>query len=193
MACGPEALTSLLIRWRAGDEQARDRIIEATYEELRRMAGRHMRQERRDHTLEPGALVNELYLRLCASEPVEWQSRAHFFAVAAQQLRRILVNHARDRRAQKRGGSGVKLSLGHANGLAAERQEDLLEVDEALQRLEALDARAGQVVELRFFGGLSERETADVLGISRATLKRDWNFARVWLLRQLRSKPRDSS
>jgi RNA polymerase sigma-70 factor, ECF subfamily len=191
MASGPEALTSLLVRWRAGDEQARDRIVEATYEELRRMAGRHMRQERQDHTLDPGALVNELYLRLCASEPVNWQNRAHFFAVAAQQLRRILINHARDRRAQKRGGSCIRLSLGHANGLAAERQEDLLEVDEALQRLEALDARAGRVVELRFFGGLSERETADVLGISVATLKRDWNFARVWLLRELRSSSRD--
>lgn len=191
MACGPEALTSLLVRWRAGDEQARDRIVEATYEELRRMAGRQMRQERRDHTLDPSALVNELYLRLCASESVDWQNRAHFFAVAAQQLRRILVNHARDRHAQKRGGSCIKLSLSHANAIAGERQEDLLEVDEALQRLEVLDARAGRVVELRFFGGLSERETADVLGISIATLKRDWNFARVWLLRELRSSLRD--
>src|SRR4029078_910256 len=142
MASGPEALTSLLVRWRAGDEQARDRIVEATYDELRRMAGRHMRQERRDHTLEPGALVNELYLRLCASGPVEWQNRAHFFAVAAQQLRRILVNHARDRHAGKRGRKRVKLSLSYVHGIAEPCEQDLLDLEDALERLEQLDSRA---------------------------------------------------
>ena len=143
MSSGPPALTTLLFRWRSGDQQARDQIIKATYEELGRIAAHYMRQERRDHTLEAGALVNELYLRLCSSEPVDWQSRAHFFAVAAQQLRRILVNHARDRRAQKRGGNPIRLSLTHANGFAEPRQEDLLDVDEALARLEQHTVGAG--------------------------------------------------
>jgi RNA polymerase sigma factor (TIGR02999 family) len=132
-------------------------------------------------------LVHELYFRLFAAEPVQWQNRAHFFAVAAQQLRRILVNYARDRQAQKRGGKRVKLALTDVNGMAEPREQDLLDLDRALDRLHDLDQRAARVVELRFFGGLTEMEAAEVLSISVATLKRDWDFARAWLIRQLRS------
>lgn len=155
------------------------------YDELRRLAAHYMRQERPDHTLQATALVHELYLRLFQSEPVEWQNRAHFFAVAAQALRRILVNHARDRQAQKRGGKQVRLSLTDVNGLAEPAEHDLLEIEEALARLEQLDPRAARVVELRFFAGLTEAEAAEALGVSVATLKRDWAFGRAWLLRHL--------
>jgi RNA polymerase sigma-70 factor, ECF subfamily len=187
MLSDSQPFTTLLMDWSHGNKQAEEQVMGIVYRELHRLAARYMRGERQDHTLEATALVNELYIRLCASEPVSWQNRAHFFAVAAQQLRRILIDHARDLRTQKRGGGCVKLSLTQANGLAQPREEDLLEVDEALCRLEALDPRAGRVVELRFFGGLTEKEAAEALGISVATLKRDWEFARAWLIRQLRS------
>jgi RNA polymerase sigma factor (TIGR02999 family) len=187
MSSESESFTALLVGWRRGDAGAAERVIAAVYQELRHLAAAHLRNERPDHTLEPTALVHELYLRLCASEPIDWQNRAHFFAVAARQLRRILINYARDRRAQKRGGSQVRLSLSQVHGLAEERRENLLEVNEALDRLAELDPRGAQIVELRFFGGLTEREAAEVLGISVATLKRDWDFARAWLVRELRA------
>jgi RNA polymerase sigma factor (TIGR02999 family) len=180
--------TTLLQDWRRGDSKAAEQVLAAVYQELRRLAAHYLRQERPDHTLQPTALVHEMYLRLCASQPVDWQSRAHFFAVAAQQLRRILINHARDRQSVKRGGKQMKLALNDVNGLAGDHEGDLLEVHEALDRLAKLDARAAQVVELRFFGGLTELEAAEVLGISTATVKRDWDFARAWLLGQLRLK-----
>lgn len=188
METGPvSSFTASLAAGRQGDAQATELVMSTIYQELRRLAAHYLRQERPDHTLQPTALVHELYLRLCASEPVEWQNRAHFFAIAARQLRRILINYARDRQAAKRGGARVKISLSQVQGLADYREEDLLEIHEALERLGALDARAAQVVELRYFGGLTEKEAAAVLGISTATLKRDWDFARAWLLRQLRS------
>lgn len=188
MSTGPvSSFTASLAAWRQGDKHATEQVMSTIFQELRRLAAHYLRQERPDHTLQPTALVNELYLRLCASEPIDWQNRAHFFAVAARQLRRILINYARDRKAEKRGGARVKLSLSQVQGLADTRDEDLLEIHEALEKLAALDARAAQVVELRFFGGLTEKEAAEVLGISIATLKRDWEFARAWLLRQLRS------
>ena len=177
--------SELLRSWRNGDKRAADELMDTAYEELRRLAAHFMKQERPDHTLQATALVNELYVRLFASEPVAWQDRAHFFAVAARQLRRILVNHARDRRAGKRGAGAVRLSLTDVKGINKPLDEDLLAVDQALSRLEQLDKRAGQVVELRFFGGLQEKEAAAVLGISVPTLKRDWEFARSWLLTQL--------
>jgi RNA polymerase sigma-70 factor (ECF subfamily) len=152
---------------------------------LYRLASRYLRQERPDHTLEANALINELYVRLFASGPVNWRDRTHFFAVAAKQLRRILVDHARSTRAEKRGGDRARISLTAANDLALPMQRDILEVDEALRRLEALDPRAAAVVELRFFAGLTEPEIAEVLDISLATLHRDWKVARAWLISQL--------
>jgi len=151
------------------------------------MARRYLRDERPGHTLQPTALVHELYLKLFQGEPIDWQNRAHFFAVAAQQLRRIVVNHARDRQAQKRGGKRLKVSLSEVNGLPQPQDQDLLELDEALTRLEKADARAARVIELRFFAGLTEIEAAEALDISLATLKRDWAFGRAWLLRHLGS------
>jgi len=178
-------ITGWLVEWRQGSRQAGDRLFAASYQELRRLAAWHLRNERPGHTLQPTALVHELYLRLFQGEPVEWQNRAHFFAVAAQQLRRLLIDHARARLAEKREGSHVRLSLAEVGGLATHREEDLIEMDQALHRLEELDPRSARVVELRFFGGLTEQEAAEAIGISVATLKRDWDFARAWLLSQL--------
>ncbi len=177
-----------LMEWRNGSQEAAERLFAAAYQELRRLAAWHFQKERPDHTLQPTALVNELYVKLFAGEPIEWQNRAHFFAVAAQQMRRILIDHARAHLAEKRGGGDVRLSLSEVNGLAAARQEDLVELDQALRRLEELDQRSARVVELRFFGGLTEKEAAEVLGISVATLKRDWDFARAWLMSQFSSR-----
>jgi RNA polymerase sigma factor (TIGR02999 family) len=185
MASDADEITTLLLEWRQGNQDAGRHLLATAYNHLRRLAANYLRQERPDHTLQPTALVHELYLRLFSSEPVDWQNRAHFFAVAAQQLRRILVDHARSVQAKKRRGHSVKLSLTEANGWAQKQEEDLLEVDEALTRLEHLDPRAAKVVELRFFGGLKETEIAEVLGISLATLHRDWKAARAWLLSQL--------
>jgi RNA polymerase sigma factor (TIGR02999 family) len=180
-----EAVTTLLANWRGGDPSAAEKLIETVYKELRQLAGHYMRDEREDHTLQPTALVHEMFLRLAKSEPVSWQNRAHFFAVAAQQLRRILVNHARDRQAEKRGGKRVKLTLSYLNGLSQACDLDVLVLNDALDRLEKFEPRAARVIELRFFAGLNEAEAAEALGISVASLKRDWAFGRAWLLRQL--------
>ncbi|SRR5579871_86606 len=178
-------LTLWLSEWRNGDQEAGNRLFAAAYEELRRLAAWQWQRELPGHTLQPTALVSELYLKLFAGQPVDWHGRAHFFAVAAQQLRRLLIDHARARLAEKRDGGRVRLSLTEVSGLEAPREEDLLDLDQALSRLEELDARAARVIELRFFGGLSEKEAAEVLEISVATLKRDWDFARTWLAAQL--------
>ncbi len=159
--------------------------MEVVYGELHQIAARQMRRERGEHTLQATALVHETYLRLFGSEPIDWQNRAHFFAVAAQQLRRVLVDHARRGRSEKRGGGQIKFSLDEMDGPVVDRDERVLEIDQALARLESLDERAAKVVELRYFGGLSEKEAAEALGISVATLKRDWEFARTWLASQL--------
>jgi RNA polymerase sigma factor (TIGR02999 family) len=187
MAVNSEPVTSLLISWRGGDGKAAERLFAIVYDELRHVAARYMYQERPGHTLQPTALVHEMFLKLFASEPVQWQSRAHFFAVAAQQLRRILVNYARDHAAQKRGGQRIRLELSDVNGLSAPHEQDLLELDDVLSRLEKTDARAARVIELRFFAGLTEAEAAEALDISVATVKRDWTFARAWLLRHLQT------
>jgi RNA polymerase sigma factor (TIGR02999 family) len=186
MAPDSQTITTLLIDWRNGNTVSGDHLATMLYDELRLLAGHYLRQERPNHTLQPTALVHELYLRLFgSSEPVAWQNRAHFFAVAAQTLRRILVDHARAHRAEKRGGEHVKVSLTSAEGWAESRDEDLLAVEEALQQLAQLQPRAAQVVELRFFAGLTEEEISDVLGVSAITVKRDWKFARAWLLSTL--------
>jgi RNA polymerase sigma factor (TIGR02999 family) len=176
----------MLADWRGGDQDAGQRLFAAAYQELRRLAAWHLRRERHGHTLQPTALVHEVYLSLFGGELVDWQNRAHFFAVAARQMRRLLIDNARARHALKREGRRVRLSLTDIEGLAVPEPEDLLALDQALDRLEKLEPRAARVVELRFFGGLSEKEASAVLDISRATLKRDWTFARAWLVNQLR-------
>ena len=159
--------------------------MEAVYGELHRIADREMRREHAGHTLQTTAVVHEAYLRLSQSEPVDWRDRAHFFAVAARQLRRVLVDHARRRQSEKRGGGTVKLPLWESDGAAFGLDERLLAVNETLTQLESLDPRAAKVVEMRFFAGLSEAEAAEALEISVATLKRDWEFAKTWLTAQL--------
>ena len=179
------AITLLLGRWRSGDQDAASQLMELVYAELHRIAAREMRRERGEHTLQTTAVLHEAYLRICRSEPVDWKDRAHFYAVAAQQFRRVLVDHARRKHSEKRGGDVVKLSLFESDGAALAIDDRVLAVNEALTRLEALDPRAAKVVELRFFGGLSEAEAAEALDISVATLKRDWDFAKTWLTGQL--------
>ena len=179
------AITGLLARWRLGDQEAANQVMELVYGELHRIAAREMRREHGEHTLQATAVVHEAYLRICRSEPIDWKDRAHFYAVAAQQLRRVLVDHARRQQSEKRGGDVVKLSLWESDGHAIGLDERVLAVNEALSRLESLDPRAAKVVEMRFFGGLSETEAAEALEISLATLKRDWEFAKTWLAGQL--------
>jgi RNA polymerase sigma factor (TIGR02999 family) len=177
-------VTQLLRRWAEGDAGARDELLPLVYDELRAVAARHLARERRAGTLQATALVHEAYLKLVDHERMQWQGRAHFFAVAAQVIRRILVDHARSRSAQKRGGDGVRVELDDDLPVA-ERGLDLLRLDDALSRLARLDPTQGRLVELRYFGGLTLEETAEVLGSSPATVKREWSFARAWLRREL--------
>jgi RNA polymerase sigma factor (TIGR02999 family) len=174
-------VTDLLARWSEGDVAAREALVSLVYDELRRIARRCLAGQRSDHTLQPTALVHEAYLRLVRRDSVPWQNRAHFFAMAAQVMRQILVDHARRHTAAKRGGGTVTLLF--EDGPAAERSSvvDLIALDDAMQRLAALDPRQCQIVELRFFGGLSIEETAEVVDISAATTKREWATARIWL------------
>jgi RNA polymerase sigma factor (TIGR02999 family) len=185
MAEDSHTITHLLLEWRSGNKDASARLMELVYRELHQMASRQMRRERDEHTLQTTALVHEAYIRLCGAEPIQWHDRAHFFAVAAQQLRRVLVDYARRFRSEKRGGGKICATLFDADKAAWQLDEQLLAVDEALARLEALDRRAAKVIELRFFGGLTECEAAEALEISITTLKRDWDFARSWLATQL--------
>ena len=178
-------ITRLLDRWRLGDVDAANQLMELVYSDLHRIAAREMRREHAEHTLQTTAVVHEAYLRLFGSEPVEWKDRAHFYAVASQQLRRVLLDHARRVHSEKRGGDIVKFSLRQSDESAIVVDQRILALDEALTRLEDLDRRAAKVVELRFFGGLTEADAAEVLGISVATLKRDWDFAKTWLAAQL--------
>lgn len=178
-------IRNLLERWRnGGADGAHDRLIELVYDDLRQLARARMRHERGDHTLDATALVHEVYLRLFGGTAIDLNDRTHLLALAAKQLRRVLVNHARDLRAAKRGGDAPRVTLHDFHGLA-HQQPEVLALDLALSRLAEVDARAAQVVELRYFGGLSEAETAEALEISVSTVKRDWQFARIWLLRQL--------
>jgi len=181
-------ITRLLTKLKGGNRQAESELVPLIYGELRRLARGYMRRERPDHTLQATALVHEAYLRLMEEQAVDWQGRAHFFAVAAQLMRRILVDHARARQAAKRGGDAPRISLEEDFVYAEEKSGGLVDLDEALARLAELDPRQSRIVELRFFGGLSVEETAEVLGISARTVKRDWNVARAWLYKEI-SKP----
>jgi RNA polymerase sigma factor (TIGR02999 family) len=183
----PSDFTLLLRRWQEGDEQASEQVLLTVYREMRSLASRYLRSESREHTLQPTALVHELYVNLLASEPVDFTDRSHFLALCARKLRHILVDYARQKHSQRRGGDVIKLSLEDWDAAGIPEPENLLDLDRALSGLEKEDPRSCQVVELRFFGGLAEDEIAAALNISLATVKRDWTFARAWLLAQLKT------
>lgn len=183
----PQPVSALLVKWRAGDQEALQALIPLVYQELRRIAQYHLSQERPDHTLQSTALVHEAYLRLVKQAPAEVENRAHFLAVASRLMRQILVDHARGHRAAKRGG-GLKLELQDAMAEQKAQNIDLIALDNALNELARLDPQQSQIVEMRFFGGLSIEDTAEVIGVSRTTVKREWATARAWLLREMSRK-----
>ncbi|MGH9843652.1 MAG: sigma-70 family RNA polymerase sigma factor [Blastocatellia bacterium] len=182
-----EEITRLLLRWNEGDATALDQLMPLVYDELRQLARGYLRRQANNQSLQPTALVNEAYLRLVNQRQVRWQNRAQFFGLAAKLMRNLLVDHVRERRAEKRGGGEYHLSLTYADQVAQrpESEVDLIALNEALDRLEALSPQKSQVVELRFFGGLTIPETAEVLGISHATVEREWSAARAWLFKEL--------
>jgi len=179
-------VTTLLGAWREGDPGARDRLMLVVYDELRRRAAAYLRRERREHTLEPTALVHEAYLRLVNQDRTDWQNRAQFFAVASQMMRRILIDHARGGRMAKRSGRWVRVALDEDVADLQPRDVEVLDLDRALSRLAEMDERKSRIAELRFFGGLSLEEVGHVLNISRATVERDWQMARAWLYAALK-------
>ena len=181
-------ITIILKAWSGGDRQAADRLMMLVYSELRRLAASYLQRQRADHTLQPTALVHEAYLKLVDATEINWQDRAHFFAVAAQTMRHILVDHARAVAADKRGGGAQKIELNEAVSFSNQQEDiDLIALDEALNKLALQDAQQSRIVELRFFGGLTVEETAEVLKISPATVKREWATARAWLYRQMKT------
>jgi len=184
----PEVVTQLLIDWNKGDKAALDNLMPLVYAELHRLAASYLSRERSDHTLQPTALVNEAYLRLIKQNSVAWENRAQFFGIAAQMMRRVLVNHARDRHADKRGGHALRVSLDDAISFFEERDVNLVALDDALNGLAELDPQQSRIVELRFFGGLTIEDVASQLNISPATVKRDWSTAKLWLLREISKK-----
>jgi len=192
-APSPQGLTQLLIDWSNGSQDAVEQLFPIVYEELRRLAHRYMRRERPGHTLQTTAVVHEAYLRLIDQKHVQWQNRAHFYAIAAQMMRRILITHAQSHAYAKRGGGTLKVSLDEAAILSQTRAGELIALDEALKSLTAIDARRSQVVELRFFGGLSNEEIAEVLKISPNTVIRDWNVAKAWLYREMSREQENES
>ena len=179
-------LTGLLVEWREGDKAALNKLTPLIYDELRRIAHRYAQRERNGHTLGTTALVNEAYLRLAGQKKIEWQNRAHFFAVTAQVMRHILIDHARRRHYTRHGGDAQRVSLGEAEVMSAARARELVALDEALDELARLDPRKSRVVELRYFGGLGLEETAEVLEISVMTVRRDWRAAKAWLFRRMK-------
>jgi RNA polymerase sigma factor (TIGR02999 family) len=181
----PSEITDLLVRWGDGDQVALERLLPLVERELHRLAHAYMRREQLDHTLQTTALINETYLRLVDQSRVRWQNRAHFYGIAAQLMRRVLLNHARDKQRDKRGGGACKVSLSEVDMMSQERSVELLALDEALHKLSAIDARKSRVVELKYFGGLSVSETAEALKLSPATVARDWEMAKAWLAREL--------
>jgi RNA polymerase sigma factor (TIGR02999 family) len=186
MTASPSSeITGLLVDWGNGDQAALDQLLPLVESELRRLAHNYMRHENPDHTLQTTALVNEAYLKLIDQKKTHWQNRAHFFGIAAQIMRRILLNYARDRHRAKRGGKSIQVSLSEASAVTLEKARELIELDEALNRLALNDERKAQVVELRYFGGLDVEETAEVLRVSAITVMRDWKFAKAWLAREL--------
>ncbi len=178
-------VTGLLQAWSAGDEEALQKLVPMVYRQLHRAARHYMAGERSGHTLQATALINEVYMRLVDVKRIDWQDRAHFFAICAQLMRRILIDFARSRRYQKRGGGAAHVPFDEALLLSSQPSTDLVALDDALKRLAVIDERKGRVVELRFFGGLDVKETAEVLKVSKETVMRDWNLAKVWLLRDL--------
>jgi RNA polymerase sigma factor (TIGR02999 family) len=184
-----QRVTELLVEWSQGDDAALVKLTPLVYEELRRVAHHYLSGQRSGHTLQTTALVNEAYLRLADQTNPHWQNRAHFFAVAARAMRQILVSYARSNRAQKRGGGAARIELDEAAILSPEQSQEIIDLHEALERLETLDPRKAQVVELKFFGGLSYDEIAEVLKIARVTVRRDWEFAKLWLYTELHSAP----
>jgi RNA polymerase sigma factor (TIGR02999 family) len=185
LSASQQRVTELLAHWSDGDDAALAELTPLIYEELRGLAHRHMGGERPDHTLQTTALVNEAYLRLADQSSPSWQNRAHFFAVAARAMRQILVNYARSPRAQKRGGGARKVQLDEVALVSPEESKEIVDLHEALERLATLDSRKAQVVELKYFGGLNYDEMAEVLKISRVTVRRDWEFAKLWLYTEL--------
>jgi len=182
-------VTQLLQRWQEGSQQALEALMPLVYNELKRLAGSYLRRERPDHTLQSAALVNEAYLRLVDQTQTRWQNKAHFYGIASQMMRRILADHARGHNAAKRGAGMPELELDEAMVQAKSRSVDVLDLEEALQKLEKLDPQQGRIVELRFYAGLSIEDTANVLGISPATVKRDWAAARAWLFLHVSARP----
>ena len=193
MTTSPQQVTKLLVDWSNGNQSALEQLTPLVYGELRRLAGRYLRKERPDHTLQSTAFVHEAYIRLIDQRNVRWQNRAHFFGVAAQMIRRILVDHARDRHASKRGSGAPNLSLDEAIALPERKDLDLVALDDALNSLAKIDPQQARIVELRFFTGLTVEETAEVLGISPATVKRDWVTAKAWLYRDISRAHRQSA
>jgi RNA polymerase sigma factor (TIGR02999 family) len=188
MASGAPDVTQLLVNWSRGDQAALDELMPLVYGELRRLASAYLRRERSNHTLQSTALVHEAFMRMVQQQEVQWRNRAHFYAIAAQMIRRILVDYARSQHAEKRGSGALKLELDEAMAVAMPQQArdvDLLGLNDALDRLAELDERQGRVVELRFFAGLSIDETAEVLHLSPASIKREWQTARAWLFREM--------
>lgn len=179
-------ITQRLVAWSNGDSEALEELMQLVYQELRRLANHYLRSERPDHTLQPTALVHEAYLRLTGQNRVHWQNRAHFFGVAAQMMRRVLVDHARANCRAKRGGAAPRMSFDETINLYQEQDERIVELDDALTRLRKIDSRKSDVVELRYFGGMSVEETAEVLGVSCNTVMRDWNMAKAWLYQELK-------
>ena len=186
MAASAHQITDLLVNWRKGDKAALDQLMPLVHDELHRLAHRYMKRERPGQTLQTTALVNEAYLRLVDSKEIDWQNRAHFFGIAAQIMRHLLVDRARARRYAKRGSGGRQVTLDETALISPERDLELLDLDEALNKLAAIDARKSRLVELRYFGGLSVEETAEVLGVSGITVKREWSKTKAWLYRELR-------
>jgi len=182
-----QRVTELLARWSQGDDAALAELTPLVYQELRRIAHHHMGGQRPDHTLQTTALINEVYLRLADQTNSRWQNRAHFFAVAARAMRQILVSYARNQQAQKRGRGAVKIELDEAALISPEESKEVVDLHEALERLTTLDSRKAQVVELKYFGGLTYDEIAEVLKVSHVTVRRDWEFAKVWLYTELHS------
>jgi RNA polymerase sigma factor (TIGR02999 family) len=178
-------VTQLLVSWNMGNQAALDELMPLVYGELHRLASAHLRRERPDHTLQSTALVHEAFMKLVNQREVEWRNRAHFYGIAAQMIRRILVDYARSHHAEKRGSGAVKLALDEALAVPQKTDLDLLELNDALEHLAEMDPRQNRIVELRFFAGLSIDETAEVMQLSPATIKREWNSARAWLFREL--------
>ncbi|PYT28861.1 MAG: RNA polymerase subunit sigma-70 [Acidobacteria bacterium] len=188
MTTSPQGVTQLLLDWGNGNRQALEKLTPLVYDELRRLASRYLRRERQDHTLQSTALVHEAWLRMVDQRQIHWQNRAQFFGLAAEMIRRILIDHARNRQAAKRGDGAIKLSLDEAMATPDSRDFDLVALDDALAGLARLDPQQSRLVELRFFAGLSVEESAAVLGVSTATVKREWAAAKAWLYRALTAR-----